>query len=136
MPCKALVGVNAVVAQACSLRIPGNSTALKGLKTGQGSAKNRSKARPSHLKWTSGLSCDECLLVSTQQGADYGGGAGRTFRRCNIADTSCSLGAGDAKGCNVCMIPQKENSAAGSDLSKFSKQSRVLTDDPFYVPIP
>lgn len=83
--------MNAVVAQACSLRLPGTSTAVKGLKAGQASAKNRSKA--------------------------------------------CPLGAKDAKGCNVCMIPQKENSAAGSDLSKFSKQSRVLTDHPFYVQI-
>ncbi|WP_009884452.1 hypothetical protein [Brevibacterium aurantiacum] len=29
----------------------------------------------------------------------------------------------------------KENSAAGSDLSKFFKESRVLTGDPFYVQI-
>lgn len=115
--------------------LPGNSTALKRLKAGQASAKNRSKACPSRLKRPSGLSCDEYPFASTQQGAFYGGGAGRTFSKCNIADKSYPIGAKGAKGYSACMIPQKENSAAGSDLSKFFKESRVLTGDPFYVQI-
>ncbi|VEW14164.1 Uncharacterised protein [Brevibacterium casei] len=31
------------------------------------------------------------------------------------------------------MIPTKENSGAGADLSNFYKQSRILTGDAFHV---
>lgn len=123
------------VSEAQKSGLPGKTTALKRLKAGQSSAKNRSKACPSRLKRPSGLSCDEYPFASTQQGAYYGGGAGRTFSKCNIADKSYPVGAKGAKGYSACMIPQKENSAAGSDLSKFFKESRVLTGDPFYVQI-
>jgi hypothetical protein len=115
--------------------LPGKSTALKRLKPGQSSAKNRSKACPSRLKRPSGYSCDEYPFASTQQGAYYGGGTGRTFSQCKISDKAYPVGAKGGKGYSACMIPQKENSAAGSELSKFFKESRVLTGDSFFVQI-
>lgn len=123
------------VSEAQKSGLPGKTTALKRLKAGQSSAKNRSKACPSRLKRPSGLSCDEYPFASTQQGAYYGGGTGRTFSKCNIADKSYPVGAKGGKGYSACMIPQKENSATVSDLSKFFKESRVLTGDPFYIQI-
>lgn len=120
------------LAQASGL--PGATTPLNRLKDGQDGNKNRTKACPSRLN-RNGLDCDEYPFASTQQGAYYGGGSGRTFSNCNISDKAYPLGVRGSKGYSACMIDRTQNRSAGTDLSTVFSASHILTGDPFYVGI-
>ncbi|NMM91855.1 hypothetical protein B2J88_47550 [Rhodococcus sp. SRB_17] len=87
------------------------------------------------------VSCDEYPFASTQQGGRPTGpnsGPGRTFDGCGINDTGISARPSpvthwDSTGFSVCLIPIAENSRAGSYLSWFVTQNRVLKDDRYWV---
>lgn len=123
------------VAAAQNSGLPGRSKPLTKLTSGQVADKNRAKACPTRLKRPTGYSCDEYPFASTQQGAYYGGGSGRSFNNCNISDKSYPIGVTGAKGFSAWMIPATENSTAGSDLSKFYREARILSGDSFYVQV-
>ncbi|MBT2263481.1 hypothetical protein J7E74_00570 [Rhodococcus erythropolis] len=88
-----------------------------------------------------GVSCDEYPFASTQQGGRPNGpnsGPGRTFDGCGIKDTGITprpspVTNWNSSGFSVCLIPIAENSRAGSYLSWFFTQNRVLKDDRFWV---
>jgi hypothetical protein len=85
-----------------------------------------------------GLSCDEYPFAATNQGPRPNGpntaGPGRTHDGCgDIKDDKAKPGNVGASGFSVCLIPQSENSRAGSLLSWFFTKNRVIEGDGFYV---
>jgi len=88
-----------------------------------------------------GVSCDEYPFASTDEGArssSPNSGPGRTFDGCGIQDTRITpLGSPvnqwNSTGYSVCLIPQAENSRAGSYLSWFFTQNRIVAGDTFWV---
>lgn len=115
--------------------LPGANKPLTRLTASQDANKNRRQACPTRLKRPAGKSCDEYPFASTQQGAFYGGGSGRTFSGCSISDSKFPTGVKGAKGFSSCMITAKENSAAGNALKVFNDRNHVLRGDQFYIKI-
>ncbi len=85
-----------------------------------------------------GLSCDEYPFASSDQGprstGPNAGGPGRTYDGCgDIKDDKAKPGITSSSGFSVCLIPQSENSRAGSLLSWFFTKNRVIQGDGFYI---
>lgn len=105
----------------------------------EGQALNRQYACPNISSWPrptiDGVvySCDEYPMASTREGAASSpdGTGYRTFDGCHI--TALPTGVTGSTGYSACMIPQSENSGAGSKLGIFYGRSRILPGDQFYV---
>ncbi len=86
----------------------------------------------------SGQSCDEYPFASSNQGPRPSGpntsGPARTFAGCgDIKDDKAKIGNTGPGGYSVCLIPQSENSRAGSFLSWFYTKNRIIEGDGFYI---
>ncbi len=88
------------------------------------------------------VSCDEYPFGSSDQGGRVGGpytGPARTYNGCQIPMLpsrpllQSPVEYYNNLGHSVCLIPKSQNNRAGTFLSWFYTQSRVIAGDKFYV---
>lgn len=120
-------------AQASGLPGRPGTQPLTRLWTGDDSADNRNTACPSSYTRPAGKSCDEYPFATSRQGADTGGGTGRTFSWCQIRQLPQNVTG--SSGYSACMIDASQNTDGGNDLKNFYMSNRVHQDDPFWVQI-
>lgn len=124
--------VHVMAAQASGLRGGSIMNPLHRLVQAQLQALNRSTACPASYPRPPAYSCDEYPFASTIEGAYLSGGGPRTFPNCSI--TLPGTPSTGASGFSVCMIPNTQNTLAGSQLnSVLYVPQRVINNDAFTV---
>ncbi|MFE6229461.1 hypothetical protein [Cellulosimicrobium sp. NPDC057862] len=116
--------VTAHISQAINSGLPSTLTrTTTAIKTA-----NRNKACPKTLTRPTGHECDEYPFASTAQGASAGGTA-RVFAGCKLPIASGSGSVGFSR----CMVLTGHNRTAGTMLTTFYKDNRVLVGDKFTI---
>ncbi len=111
-----------------------NTSPLRRLISAEEQGDNRKTACPDRYVRPATKSCDEYPFASSRQGADTGGGPGRTFDFCQIPDLPVNVTG--PTGYSACMIDKVQNSNGGTNMNQYLYiWYRVLDSDAYRIKI-